>query len=141
MPAYTGKTNKAVSQAVFQNGVKRGFAANDPRWVDTMVGMSGTATTLIAPGGIAFGAAAALGAPIWISFVAAAVVVGAIAALSYYMMGDQIVQPLPYNSSAVQQKVTDYPDSLSVTWPTRHCLLRTLKLIKVRRLSFRYRKP
>lgn len=88
LPAFTGAVNKVIGKVIEKTGLRRGFAANDPRF-GTTVAVVGTAATVAAD--VAIGAAAAASAPVWLSVAAglgAAAVVGGLAYGAYRLFFD-----------------------------------------------------
>jgi hypothetical protein len=68
-PAANFVMNRAVGGVITRVAVSRGFAANDPRIVATMVGASSQLTALNVVSGVAGVALAIAGAPVWLTVV------------------------------------------------------------------------
>lgn len=89
LPAFTGAVNKIIAKTIEKTGLRRGFAANDPRFASTYSGVAGTAA--IVAGQVAAGAATAASAPVWLTVAAglgAAAVVGGLAYGAYKLFFD-----------------------------------------------------
>lgn len=80
LPAYSGAVNQAVAQSIEKAAIRRGFAANDPRFLATYSGASTVAATVAADATAA--AVTAASAPVWLSVagaLGAAAIVGGLA--------------------------------------------------------------
>lgn len=89
LPAFTGVVNKVLGKVIQQTGLRRGFAANDPRMATTMTGAATVAASVAAD--VAVTAATAASAPVWLSVAAglgAAAVVGGLAYGAYKLFFD-----------------------------------------------------
>lgn len=89
LPEFTGMVNKVIGKVIQQTGLRRGFAANDPRMAVTMAGASSVAASVAAE--VAMSAATAASAPVWLSVAAglgAAAVVGGLAYGAYKLFFD-----------------------------------------------------
>jgi hypothetical protein len=70
VPVANYVINRAIAGSVTKNIIRRGFAANDPRYAKTLEAISGNVTALNVASGTATVALTVLGAPVWLTIAA-----------------------------------------------------------------------